>query len=60
MRTVVLAVLLAGCATEPQLCRTDDDCPSGFHCITGTGVCERMRVPDAAVPDLGALDEGTD
>jgi hypothetical protein len=60
MRPVVLALLLAGCSTEPQLCRSDDDCPAGFHCIVGTGVCEHMRLPDAAVPDEAVLDEGTD
>ena len=60
MRWLILAGLLGGCGNVEDICKTDDDCPSGFHCIAGTGICERMRAPDASVPDLLILDEGTD
>jgi hypothetical protein len=60
MRIVGLALLLMGCGADPEICRNDGECPSGFHCVVGTGLCERMRAPDAAVPDLAILDEGTD
>jgi hypothetical protein len=60
MRWLILAGVFAGCGNPEDICREDPDCPSGFHCIAGTGLCERMRAPDASVPDLQLLDEGTD
>ena len=56
---VVFAFVLAGCGTDEEACRTDGDCPAGYHCVDGTGVCARMTATDASVPDLeGELDGG--
>jgi hypothetical protein len=61
---LLLAVLTwAGCSSEPLdsgYCARDEDCPSGIHCVIGTGVCVGFRNPlDAGVPDLSEADLST-
>jgi hypothetical protein len=60
LAALVLAALSAGACDggEPATgCARDQDCPSGGHCVTETGVCVDFRNPlDAAVPDLAGPD----
>jgi len=38
-------------------CQKDSDCPTGYHCVVGTGACVRFTTP---LDDAGAKDASSD
>jgi hypothetical protein len=55
LKLLAAALLCAACGSVPAAdgCASDSDCMGG-RCVVATGVC--IEWPDAAVPDLGAMD----
>ena len=52
MVAFAFALALSSCSFAKDQCASDADCPDGYHCVVGTGVCVRMTI-DASVPDFG-------
>jgi hypothetical protein len=53
------SISFVGCEREDAFestCARDGDCPAGWMCVVGTGVCVTQRVPDAAVADSALPD----
>ncbi len=54
--TTEICDLAAGCVEKA--CSSPDECPAGYTCQAGPGLCIRVVTPDAGMADAGVADAG--